>query len=218
MQPQGDALRRSPPGRWLYWLAGLLWLGVPLGLTAMALPGALELFEAMQQQGMEVQAPGETLLRFENPGDFALFVSGEDADVVAAPKAGSLVLRRGLVLFLESESGQVVSLQPPSGRTTVSIGAMTWVRVATFHIPAPGGYRLMAQYEEDARASGAVSLLVAGRHWPFAQILEGLMLLLPLFFGALTGIVIGVGLGMYVYVRRHDARLAQTPLHGGQGR
>lgn len=209
MSEADAADRRKAPGLWLYWLAGLLWLGVPVGLTALAVPQVLKLVNSLQEQGMQLQAPGETELHFQNAGDFALFAAGEDAGATTGPRGGSLMLRQGLVLLLEDEEGRTVSLQPPSGRTTVSMGGQTWIRVAVFHIPAPGRYRFTAEYGRDSFAHGRAGLLVASGDWPFAQILEGLMLLLPMFFTALASIVLGVGLGVYVYVRRYDAKLAR---------
>lgn len=201
---------RRPPGRWFYFLAAALWLGVPLFVAALAIPQVVTLIDALKDQGMQLQAPGRSRLHFQNPGDFALFVSGSEAHIAAAPGRGGIVLERGLQLFLEDDSGNSVPLQAPGSSATVTMGARSWVRVATFSIQQPGRYTLTAKLAEDTAGARADSLLVASADWPFAQILDGLMVLLPLLAVALVCIVLGVGLAMYVYVRRYDARQTRS--------
>lgn len=201
---------KKPPGRWLYFLAAGLWLAVPLLMTGLAIPQVVTLIEAFKEQGMELQAPGRSEFHFQNPGNFALFVSGNEARIAAAPGRGGIVLERGLRLFLEDGSGRSVPLQAPGSSATVTMGSRSWCRVATFSIQKPGSYTLIAQFEEDAAGVHPDSVLVAPSDWPFAQILDGLMLLLPILAVALISIVLGVGLAMYVYVRRYDARQTRS--------
>ncbi len=201
---------KRPPRRWLYVLAAALWLGVPLLMTGLAIPQVVLLKDAFKDQGMQLQAPGRSELHFQNPGDFALFVSGDKATTVASPRRGSIVLQRGLTLYLEDAAGMGLPLQAPGSSSTVTMGSQSWVRVATFSIQQPGSYTLTAQFEEGRPGRQADSVLVATADWPFAQILDGLMVLLPILAVALACIVLGVGLAMYVYVRRYDARQTRS--------
>lgn len=206
MQDSPELSRRNPPGRWLYWLAAFLWLGVPLLVMAIAVPQVTKMMQALQEQGLHVDIPGRTLLHMANAEEFALYVSARPEDVDVAYRGSEITLARGASVFLEDGEGRRVPLQMPGGETVLTLGAATWTRVAVFTIPRAGNYTLVAQDESGTALH--LRLLVAGRHWPFAPILDGVLTLLPLAATALVCILLGVGLSMYVYVRRFDARNA----------
>ncbi len=199
--------RRAPPAAWAYAVAAVFWLGLPLAFTAYAVPRVWDYVKLLEEQTLDVEAPGSSTFHFEAPCACALYVlAPDDAPSIAAYGDGlRVVTARGeeCVVVLYDDRGRPWPLQTSASTVTVSIGDVVWRRAAVFNVSQPGTYTLSVR---PAGYAGTPRLLVADVGWPFTGLWDLLLVLLPLGFAALGGIVAGVCISVYVYVRRFDAR------------
>lgn len=202
--------RRVPP-RWLYWLAAALYLGVPLALAAVAVPTAISFFEDMQSHGHRLSTPGQAGFRLETPGEYALYLGASSDQPQAYSEGGVLSLQLpdsgSVTMRLVDAQGSPVPLRETGMNTTVSIGSEHWVCIGYFNAASAGEYVLHGRPADGVGQMGRkLPLLVAESGWPFGEILGLVMTFMPILFGVVLCVVGGVGLAMFVYVRRYDAR------------
>lgn len=210
-------LRTAPykrvPGKWLYWLAAALYLGVPLVLAAFAVPKAIHFYEEMQSHGQHLYAPGRQAFTLEAPGEYAMYLGDtfENASSYSQSEGRMAISptgpESGVSLRLEDPTGKTVPLRTPKMNSTVTMGTSRWVCIGLFTAHSAGEYVLVGEPgPKRSPEARELFLLVVESGWPFGEILDAVTLLLPLLFCAFISILAGVGLAMFVYVKRYDER------------
>lgn len=172
------------PGRWLYGLAILLFVG--------GIGGTLYFFVSrlrnLDDQLQTARMPGRTELQLQKAGTYTIFFESSP---------GSPTYPTDLELKL-TRQGTEVPLSPVTGRYTYSIGSRSGVGILEFTITEPGSYVLEGGYED---GKGPQAVLTVGHGFMMYILITILGSFLLGFATAGTALVIGV----VTFIKRYRA-------------
>ncbi len=179
------------------------------GLGALVILAGLVIFVVFLMQSLtsltgltdsltQVVAPGTKEIEFSEPGRYSVFY--EHNSVI-----GGRVYRTGENIhgmqctLISRETGEEVTLSPPSGKTSYHMGSRQGYSLLRFTIDTPGTYEFSAQYSEGA---GPQVVLALGRAFPIKAIMA-----LMSGIGILVGtFLIGALIIVVTLIKRHRAR------------
>lgn len=170
-------------------------LGVLFLLAGMSVAGWLVWSEiaALQNVMVRVIVPGSVELTLDQSGTYTIF---HEADSVVDGKLYSAPTIAGLGVTVTGDNGQQIAVTVPNISSSYTIGGHSGKSVFAFDIPAPGRYRLSAQY---VNGRGEPQTVLAVSRGFFGRLVGTI-------FGAIASVFAGFGLALTLVLTTYFRR------------
>lgn len=145
--------RAPPPSKWWYAAAVIIALAGFAGAAQYMIPRLASLSETL----IRLVAPGEIDLTLKEPGTYTIF--HEKRSVIDGRLYTSNTISGLHVSVRSAQTNQEIPVVPASITETYTFGSYAGTSVFTFETTEPGGYRLVANYE-DGRTEPRVALAI----------------------------------------------------------
>jgi len=183
------------PSRWLYVLAGVIFIGGWVGFAVILFTSLMGIGNKMQQ----VVVPGRSTITLHDTGSYSIF--HEYRSVVGNKVYSTGKELPGLECVLVSKStGASVPLTPASSSETYEMGGRSGISIFEFNIHDPGEYELSASYAGGQQGPEAV--LAVGHDFTLG-IITTVFGSLAVVFGC---IAISIALAVFTAIKRSNAK------------
>jgi hypothetical protein len=183
------------PGRWVYALAGLIFVSGWVGFAAILFTNLSGIGKKLQQ----VVVPGKSAITLHEAGSYTIF--HEYRSVVGGKVYSTEKELPGLECELVSKStGARVPLTPATTNGTYEMGGRAGVSIFDFSIHDPGEYELSATYS--AGQQGPEAVLAVGQDFTLG-IITTVFGSLAVVFGC---ILISIALAITALIMRSNAK------------